>query len=758
MRAFFNCNPLVRFGLPVLVALVCVPSFAQSYTTPPTSTVITGIAEESQPSAQMLQSNSRQVGDLWPTCWSNDGNLYAANGDGVAFSGGTTVFDMAVSQITGTPNGSPGLAGTTVSSEVAPATSGVPSQQGAIGLNYLGNNNTYNDKPTGMLCVGGNLYLAYQNLATSAGNFTGAPAATVLRSQDHGHTWSTPPATPMFGSTNPQTPGLFTTVFFLDKGQDAGTPPAYIYAYGLDGNWTGEQNLYLARVPYDVNGTVTSDNLLNSSTWQFYSGLSGEQPTWMATVHTKTPVLTDTRSLYNTIFRSGTPNSYCPESQPVIAQGGVVYDAGINRYLYSSWSCSTHEFYEAPNPWGPWSHIGAGGTNGGMESASKDFGVLLLDQNRGQYATTIPSKFLSTDGKTVYLQSNVADPINNPNDANGYTFALRKVYLQLPVANAQASNGYSSTNLATMPNTLAISKSTHYGQLCGVGCTDILTSTPGFGSEDDYDDENKVNDGYQSFWGYTWPQPYNINQVAYTSGQAFSDGGWFGSNLKVQLLENGTWTDAQGSVVNPAYPYTSAANPYQTYTFTFTPAVATGVRIVGNVATNTGSVAPSYFTSISSLGVYYNNGTGNQVADPGFEQQTTSAVSHPWSIEGPDGHGIDLNAGFAHSGNNNAWIRDSTTNWNSVIQTIAVTPNTNYTLTGWVQNNFTSSTEGYFGVRAGTSTTTFLSNQAFGPASRYQQISATFNSGSNSTVTLFFGFNGTGADQYMRLDDVALAR
>ena len=41
-------------------------------------------------------------GDLWPTCWSDDGSLYAANGVGKAF--GTVGFDAGVSRIDGDPS------------------------------------------------------------------------------------------------------------------------------------------------------------------------------------------------------------------------------------------------------------------------------------------------------------------------------------------------------------------------------------------------------------------------------------------------------------------------------------------------------------------------------------------------------------------------------------------------------------------------------------------------------------------------------
>ncbi len=757
----------LALALPTFLPATCL--LAQSVVTPPPSTAITNFAEESQPSVQMTYPSKTQIGDLWPSCWSDDGNLYAANGDGTAFNGKpnakTPIYDMAISRITGNPAAHPAvpLAGTTVSFEVEPSYTTPASAHNAIGVNYTGDNSRFNDKPTGMLCVGGDIYLAYQNLGTSAANFTGAPAATILRSRDHGQTWSAPPALPMFGSTNPNTPGLFTTIFFLDMGQDTGVAPEYIYAYGLDTNWTAQTKLFLARIPYDVSGSPTPNHLLQSDQWQFFSGMQGDKPTWHAAVNNKVPVLTDTRDLYKTIITSGAPASYCPSgnvtpgSETVIAQGGVTYDAPLKRYIFSTWSCATHEFYDAPNPWGPWTHIATGGIDGDQAAASKDFGVLLLPTNRGQYATTIPSKFISRDGKTVYLQSNVAEPVlDQPTNQDGYTFSLRKVFLQSPAANPTAINLMSATNLASMPDTFAISKSTHLGQLCGLGCSDILTGTAA-GSEDDYDDENKADDGIQSYWGYTWPTQYNINQVVYTTGGPFpkNDGGWFGGNLTVQVRQFGQWVNASGVVATPAYPYNETALPNQTYTFNFSEVQADGVRIIGDVPSFTGS---NSFTSISNLGVYFNNGTGNLVADPGFENQTTSVVSSPWSTEGPDLHGIDLNGCCSHSGTKDAFIRDSTTNFNSIIQVISVTPNTNYNLTADIQNNFPSTSTGYIGVRNGT-TPNVLKEATFSSQPHYAQTTpVVFNSGTNSTVTLYIGFFGDGQDQFIQIDDVSLTQ
>ena len=112
-----------------LFLLACLPAcFAQAGTAPPPSTYLSTFAEESY-STYQLPGN----GDLWPSCWSNDDNLYAANGDGTGFS--STFAAMRVARISGMP---PNLVG----SDVA----------GDIGKNYTGSTG-YTDKPTGMACV-----------------------------------------------------------------------------------------------------------------------------------------------------------------------------------------------------------------------------------------------------------------------------------------------------------------------------------------------------------------------------------------------------------------------------------------------------------------------------------------------------------------------------------------------------------------------------------------------------------------------------
>lgn len=509
--------------------------------TPPESTFFATAAEEAYSTYQLPGD-----GDLWPSCWADDDNLYAANGDGTAFTSSTSRYDMAVSVISGMPTA---LSGKTVATDV--------------GTNFSGAN--YNRKPTGMLCIGGALYLAYQNLSK---DFYDSPAASIAKSSDHGATWTWDSSAPMFGT--PGDPGnalahKFTTIFFLDYGKNsANAIDGYVYAYGLDNNWRSQQALYLARVP--------NDKVQTRSAWEFYTGRDGSgNPTWSGDITQKTAVLTDTRLLYPVKFAT----TNCPAAQPVIAQGGVTYDAPLHRYIFSSWACATHEFYEAPNPWGPWSHF-----------LSDDFGSLKTPLNYGQYGTSIPSKFISADGKTLYVQSNIFDL--------AYTFALRRLYVQ-PYAPTSPANALSTANLALAPGTRAVSKSTHFGTLCGLSCSDLLNSGNASGSEDDFDEESKPVD----WWGYTWPQSYNINQVVYETGTMFPDGGWYASNLRVQVRQNFQWVDVAGATVSPAYPYSNQAGSNTAYTFSFPAVVGDGVRIIGTPGGN------SHFTSIAQLSVYY---------------------------------------------------------------------------------------------------------------------------------------------------------
>ncbi|WP_147404173.1 DUF4185 domain-containing protein [Nocardia panacis] len=512
--------------------------------------------------------DSDSAGDLWPTCWADDDNLYTANGDGRGFGDGNS-DDIVVNRITGDPKS--GITGVRLTAA---------DQVGAI----WGDPGKYNRKPTGIVCVNGRLYLAIQDLRSGNADtaFNDAPNAAVSWSDDHGSTWHTTQQ-PMF------TGGVFTTVFFLDFGRDSGDaatalgPDAarYVYAYGLDENWRGSLtatvadpvDLFLARAP--------SDAVEHRDKWEFYTGVSGEAPQWTRIIEERRPVLRDTRRQYPTLRNS----DQHPHNLSVLSQGGVVYNKPLKRYLYTSWTEYTFEFYEAPAPWGPWRLF-----------LTKDFGGYpwfgrgpgLPGPKNGGYGTTIPSKFISADGRSMWVQSNWW--VGNSGGRTDYTFNLRELTVRPFVAQAPANQPDRRRNLAYIGESVTpIEKSAHFGH------SEYLCDGDFTKSEDSFDQENKNLD----FWGFTWAAPYLLNTVIYTTGEIFDNGGWFAAGLRIQIRQNFRWIDVPNSEVEPRYPYGPAAGPFRTYTFTFATISGDGVRIIGKPG------GRAYFTSIAELEVYY---------------------------------------------------------------------------------------------------------------------------------------------------------
>ncbi|MBO0892658.1 MAG: hypothetical protein J2P14_17210, partial [Acidothermales bacterium] len=260
-------------------------------------------------------------------------------------------------------------------------------------------------------------------------------------------------------------------------------------------------------------------------------------------IERKQPALTDRRRQYPTIRTSDV------HDLSVISQGGVLYLPALDRYVYTSWTGYTFEFYEAPKPWGPWRlfmtkdlggypWFGMGGTCPGPKN--------------GGYATTIPSKFVAADGRSMWLQCNWFVG-NSCGDAN-YHFSLRKMRLEPFVPAKRTNSPDPKVNLArTGAGVTTIEKSAHFGHGAFYNDGDPTNS------EDSFDQEDKTLD----WWGFTWPRPYNVDRVVYTTGQMFGDGGWFSGDLRVQVRQQFRWIDVADARVDPAYPNDAVGRPEQ---------------------------------------------------------------------------------------------------------------------------------------------------------------------------------------------------
>lgn len=457
-------------------------------------------------------------GDLWPSCWGDDDALYTANGDGKGL--GPTFDDIVVNRVLGAP---PNLSGQVL------ARSGAVSKIWTAGR--------YNRKPTGMVCVDGAIYLAVQDLNT---DFMDAPAATISVSRDHGKTWQFDAAKPMFDNH------VMTTLWFVDYGKNnANAPDNYVYAYALDQNWRfssrveSPTKLWLARVP--------KDQIQNRAAWTYYAGNDASgQPRFAASIADRAPVLEDATKVYQKPY-----DPAFASNMTTLSQGGVVYDAPLHRYIYASWTEFTFELFEAPQPWGPWKKF-----------LRRDYGVYpWFGDLNGGYATTIPSKFLSADGTSMWLQSNTFT-----GGQRNYSLSFRKMTLNPADYAAEAANAPSASPI---PGGTPVYRAAHAGPSLGLVNGNTTDST------DSWTGEEKSED----YWGETWSTPQTVNRVVYTAGKMFSNGGWF-ETLRLQLRIKGEWRDAAASS-SPAYPTSAAAGPNKAYTFDVAPQAVDGVRVIG---------------------------------------------------------------------------------------------------------------------------------------------------------------------------------
>lgn len=538
--------------------------------------------------------NTASDGDLWPSAWSDDDNLYLANGDGdgwTSYDNPATpyndLFDIAFSKITSGHPDTRNLTGERVSQEMGQVWSNAT-------CSATDTSPAYNRKPTGLTSSGGVLWMAVQDLNRCPAGvkfyepmFNDAPNATILKSDDKGVTWTWDTQNAMFPNHE------FTTIFFLDWGKDGvdNKPNSdmddYIYAYGMDYNWRDSfsdtvpdpTKLFLARI-------LATDNVQDLSKWQFWTGgLKGGKESWSnpGDFSARKPVLQDDRKVYSNVVDNFPAGEI--KDMTTISQGSVTYNKALDRFIYLSWTEYTFEFYESPTPWGPWKRF-----------ISKDMGVYpwAVGKNGG-YTTVMPSKYISEDGEQMWFNAN-----SFMGNVNNYNYSLRKLHVTPYHASLTPDNAKNNTdNLAmTGENRTPISgASVHQGKPFAFIDGD---KTAGLGV-DDWNGDSKT----QSYWGVTWSKPYNLNKVVFTNGNTYGDGGYFGNDIKVQVRQNFQWVDVSGSTVSPQYPADgSAAN--KTYTFQFANTWGDGVRIIGTA----GGVA--HFTSISELEAYYFDPTGGE--------------------------------------------------------------------------------------------------------------------------------------------------
>jgi hypothetical protein len=210
-------------------------------------------------------------------------------------------------------------------------------------------------KASGMLMVDGTLYMWVRNADKSGKH------CQLAWSIDYGKTWT-------WSSWEFEEFGYCT---FLNFGKNySGALDGYVYMYSHDNPsaYTPADRFILTRVP--------KDQITNRAAYDFFKDMDGNgNPIWTSDITQRGAVFTH---------------------QGLCARSGISYNAALGRYLW--WQQIPQSgigtrfnggfgIYDAPNPWGPWTTV---------------YFTEKWDVGPGETAS-FPSKWMSSDGKTMYL-------------------------------------------------------------------------------------------------------------------------------------------------------------------------------------------------------------------------------------------------------------------------------------------------------------------------------------------------------------------
>jgi hypothetical protein len=312
-------------------------------------------------------------GDLWIATWADDNNVYAASDDSTGIDKAAN-SNLALNRFSGVAP--PDIRGKTVN----------PMKQFG-GWGEVRREDGAMWKACGLTSIDGVLYMSVsRHLNPDYPPWIQQTwDASIVKSSDHGVTW-TPSIAPNLNES--MFPGrTFSTPFFVTYGKDgAGATDDYVYAVSNDGSWNNGNWMTLGRVRRD---RIVR---LDARDWEFVHGYGGKGGvTWRPRHDNAVHIF------YNPGRTSMTGIQY-------IAQLGIYV---MPQWSYTHlgddlrrWKATRLEFYLAQSPWGPWSVF-----------HTQHF------EPEGWYNPCIPSKYISTDGTTMWIF--VAGDWTTANSPNG---------------------------------------------------------------------------------------------------------------------------------------------------------------------------------------------------------------------------------------------------------------------------------------------------------------------------------------------------
>lgn len=345
--------------------------------------------------------------DTWYPTWASDDCMYSCYDDG--FTEGVGVQCYKTSDMQGMPNtGAAKIKGTDPLDLEISAVSvhdgdsySYEARYAAAQLVYNGiwYYGTYVCNSNTMNYTDGN-GLGHQLNWPYCGTFCGFRTST-----DYGKTWTDSAPFPrgvgniqgLFDEpTSYNGPVKFGTPHFVDFGKNMQYSPdgkAYMIAHGTmsqgqtnreAGNisWITGDGIFMCRV------TPTVGNINDATKYEFFAGYSGTNATWSSSLSAAQPI------------------AWWDNHMGCVT---VTYDAPLKKYLMwvtdGRWTCEEMDSYvlESDTVFGPWKRV----------AYLKDFGP------QGYFLNT-PSKFISKDGKTLWLSYSANFRIYNDGGSNNW--------------------------------------------------------------------------------------------------------------------------------------------------------------------------------------------------------------------------------------------------------------------------------------------------------------------------------------------------
>jgi hypothetical protein len=340
----------------LLLFLGCAAGYGQQYQAippQPESTFIVGVTWGAH-------RYHAAAGDTWPLTWSSDGNLYGAAGDNQG-------SPMNFWRIEGVPPAQSVFLVNNLPVDCRRYCKSIPGADPNGGV-----------KPAGLISVKGVLYFSVENM-----NYGDNPTFNrqhnlngwIITSQDFGKTWKLDATRQDFFT------GRVASAHFIQFGKDnADEQDGYVYAYfpaADDGKsyWENGDYLLLGRVP--------ADQILVRSAWKFFLG--GD--VWDSDAAKATQVFRYPRM-------TGEDHvTYNPALKRYILANYGFHDGHLNPRPYhqgTDTACPSQlTLFEASQMSGPWS----------LFYRNDDFGTC------GEYNASFPPKWMSSDGKTMWMVS-----------------------------------------------------------------------------------------------------------------------------------------------------------------------------------------------------------------------------------------------------------------------------------------------------------------------------------------------------------------